>query len=119
METKTFYSTVGLKFWPGPTGGVREVMNNGTVKTVTDPSITFSRVGSTNFYSYATSNPDHIAALEDRVANVGDVITAEEFNRLLIPDNQKVSALEAKIRELTQQNTLLESLKAAGKLPTK
>ncbi len=119
METKTFYSEFGLKFWPGPTGGVRELMNNGSVVVVTDRPIHFARVGATNFYSYTTSNPDHIAELEARVVSPGDVLSAEEFNRRLTPDDKKISALESKLRELEQKNSLLEKLQAQGKLPVK
>ncbi len=50
---------------------------------------------------------------------VRDVFGPEEYNRRITPDSQKISALESKLRELEQTNSLLEKLPAQGKLPVK
>jgi len=119
MEQKTYYSEVGLTMWPGEDGGVTTVMNNGTVQQITRPAIKFSRMGASQFFSFNTENPKEIEWLDARMEKVRDVFGPEEFNRRITPDSQKISALESKLRELEQKNSLLEKLQAQGKLPTK
>lgn len=119
METKTYYSEVGLTMWPGKDGGVTTAMNNGTVERVTRAPVKFVRMGASQFFSYNATDPVEIESLDARVINVGDIFGPEEFNKRITPDSERLSAYESQIRELKQQNSLLEALRAQGKLPVK
>jgi len=121
---RTFYSlSPGLICWAGKDGGVHQTMLNGSLQIVTDAPIRFTEIGKGpdghRFGVYTTSNPEHIEYLDDRVKNIGDVILPDEYNRRITPDTLRISMMESKIRELEEKNSLLEALKAQGKLPIK
>lgn len=116
---RTFYSRcAGLICYPEAT---KIVVQNGE-KTIFDPHpIRFTPLGQSSpsgdkFGSFTTSNPVEIEYLEKRMKNQKDVISNEEFNRLLTPPADQISILQDQLRKIQERNALLEKLQSSGKL---
>lgn len=114
---KTFYSKVaGLTCYAGKV----EMLNiEGTLRSVDPPMVKFTpiqnKVGSTRFGYYQTDDPKVIAYLEDRMKTAQDVISEEEFNKMMIPAEQRASSLEDQIRQLQEENRLLAQMQEQAK----
>lgn len=111
VEAKTFYSrSQGLILHPRK--GER-VMVDGQLQRVNEKIIEFQPCD-VGFGSYTTDDPEIIAFLEKRVAEVKDVLSVEQYNDAIIPDEMKVAGLRQQNTEqsrmIAEQNRLIAEL---------
>src|SRR5690349_15253433 len=111
VEPKTFYSrSQGLVLHPKK--GQR-VMVDGQLERVGEVLIEFQPCD-IGFGSYTTDDPEIIAWLETRIAKVGDVMSVEQYNDAIMPDDRKVEALRSELSEkdrlISEQNRLIANL---------
>jgi hypothetical protein len=92
-------------------------MADGTKARVGEKIIEFQPMGQDRYGRYTTSDQQVIDYLEWRRANIGDIMTAEEYAKEVTPKEIQISDLQ---RKLDQANSLLAELQKQGKeLPRK
>lgn len=110
QEAQTFYSvTPGLALYAGKTS---TVLVDGRLTYVDPPLVRFTPLGSASvegkkYGYYTTSDPDIIAFLNARAAQGLDVITAEEFNRRMMPAEMGRKMAEEEATRLRAENNRL------------
>lgn len=109
MPAITFYSKMpGLKCWAGKT---KYESVDGTLRLMDPPLVQFTPIPSKNFGYFTTEDPAIIEYLENRMKTSRDVVSEEEFAKAVVPAEMQVKTLEAKNRELEQENRLLKQMK--------
>ncbi len=127
QEQKTYYSeSAGLAITINP-GDVKNM--EGVLKRVGDKYVRFAPLGrkfkrtnpstgrqeTFDIGMLTTSDPEVIESLDRRMAEVGDIFDAAEFERRVTPVEIQMANLQ---RELTRtQGELQEVLRSQGKLP--
>lgn len=110
----TFYSlTPGLVCYAGKT-----TMQNveGTMRAVDPPTVRFQPVAKSPtgkpFGIFKTDDPVVIDYLKNRMEVNADVISEEQFSKLMIPAETRATDLAEKVRLLEEENRLLKQVKA-------
>jgi len=112
-EPKTYYSEITGLSISAVKGELTQIA--GERVRVGEKIIQFAPMGSSNFGSFTTTDPELIAFLEHRVRTVGDVFGPEEYYRRIVPTEQQIKDLKSRLIET--ENRLAEVLKQQGKLP--
>jgi len=109
MANKTYYSeSAGLNV---PVGKLRRIMQDGQATLIEPQRIQFSRIGADHFGSFVTDDPEIIAALDERVAKIGDIFGPEEYQKRTTDPKMRADLLEAENhRLLAEHNRLLAML---------
>lgn len=94
--------------------GKKEIVD-GEMRTGEGKYAQFSPIGD-GFGRFATSDPEVIQLMDERIEQVGDVFGPEEYQKRSIPAEKRNEILE---RELKTANDLLAKLRAEGKLKDK
>src|SRR5262245_50748429 len=110
-ETRTFYSKSKGLFICANHGEMKDV--GGESKRLGEKHIQFREVG--DFGMFSTNDPELIEFLERRAAHEGDVFGPEKYQKLIVPPEMQIDALE---RRLVDANRLIEELRRQGAAPT-
>ena len=106
QAVRTFYSkSAAFTCWATPSK--RVFGDNGVTQVIDGKSVSFTPQAD-GFGRFVTDDPEVIAYLEKRSAEVGDVFDGAEYQRRTTPLDVQVAQQQ---RELTEQNRLIEDLR--------
>lgn len=104
MQARTFYSASKGLFICASHGEMQSV--GGESKRLGEKHIQFREVG--DFGMFTTSDPELIAYLDKRQAEVSDVFGPEEYQKRIVPAEMRADDLE---RRLIDANRLIAQLR--------